>query len=65
MRGVTESAKHHERYAAGGVKSIILVGSGAELVVDRKKLPHTRRIHPVDMNAMGSLRLALMRPQHT
>ncbi|MCC6800897.1 MAG: hypothetical protein IT325_12340 [Anaerolineae bacterium] len=28
---------------------------------DRKKLPHTRRVHPVDMNAMGGLRLALMR----
>ncbi|NLF00987.1 MAG: hypothetical protein GX601_08415 [Anaerolineales bacterium] len=30
-------------------------------VIDRKKLAHTRRIHPVDMNAMGGLRLALMR----
>ena len=56
-----------------GVKSVILVGGGAVLVedwlrewygdkiVDRKKLPHTRKIHPVDMNAMGGLRLALMR----
>jgi len=79
--------KHRERYAGWiannicdgvfngfrGVKSVILVGGGAEMVepflrewygekvVDRKKLPHTRRIHPVDMNAMGGLRLALMR----
>ena len=56
-----------------GVKSVIVVGGGVEMVepflrewygekvIDRKKLPHTRRIHPVDMNAMGGLRLALMR----
>ena len=63
--------KHRERYAGWiannicdgvfngfrGVKSVILVGGGAEMVepflrewygekvVDRKKLPHTRRIH--------------------
>lgn len=32
-----------------------------EKVVERKKLPHTRRIQPVDRNAMGGLRLAMMR----
>jgi len=79
--------KHRERYAGWianticdgvfngfrGIKSVILVGGGAQLVerwicewygdkiVDRKKLPHTRNIHPVDMNAMGGLRLSLMR----
>lgn len=79
--------KHCERYAGWiannicdgvfngfrGVRSVILVGGGAELVepylkewygdkiVDRKSLAHTRKIHPVDMNAMGGLRLALMR----
>jgi len=79
--------KHRERYAGWiannicdgvfngfrGVRSVILVGGGADMVegwlrewygekiVDRKKLPHTRKIHPVDMNAMGGLRLGLMR----
>src|SRR5690554_7947291 len=76
--------KHRERYAGWiannichgvfngfrGVKSVILVGGGAEMVepylqewygekvVDRKTLPHTRRIHPLGMNAMVRLRLA-------
>jgi hypothetical protein len=56
-----------------GIKSIILVGGGAVLVedylrewygskiLDRKKYPTTRKVHPVDMNAVGGLRFALMR----
>ena len=56
-----------------GIKSVILVGGGAVMVEDkltklypdkiinRKKHPTTRKIHPVDMNAVGGLRLALSR----
>ena len=56
-----------------GIKNVILVGGGATLVEDymigwyddkvlnRKKHASTRRIHPVDFNAVGGLRLALMR----
>ena len=83
--------KHRERYAGWiannicdgvfngfrGVRSVILVGGGADMVegwlrewygekiVDRKKLPHTRKIPPVDMNAMGGLRLELMRQRQS
>ena len=56
-----------------GVKSVILVGGGVGLVeeylrewygdklLDPKKHPTTRKVHPVDMNAVGGLRLSLMR----
>jgi len=56
-----------------GIRSVILVGGGASLVEQwlrewyGDKLlsptghPTTRKVHPVDMNAMGGLRLALMR----
>jgi hypothetical protein len=55
-----------------GIKSLILVGGGAVLiedhlrdwygakVLDRKKAPEIKTIHPVDYNAVGGLRLALM-----
>lgn len=54
-----------------GIKSVILVGGGAVMVedrlkdlypdkiLDRKKHPTTKKIHPVDFNAVGGLRLAL------
>ncbi|PJF39309.1 MAG: hypothetical protein CUN54_08985, partial [Phototrophicales bacterium] len=56
-----------------GIKSVILVGGGAvqiedhlrewygDKVLNRKKVAATKRLHPVDMNAVGGLRLALMR----
>lgn len=56
-----------------GIKSVILVGGGALLVEDhlrewygdkllnRKKHAATRKIHPVDFNAVGGLRFALRR----
>lgn len=56
-----------------GIKSVILVGGGALLVEDylrewygdkilnRKKHTTTRKIHPVDFNAVGGLRFALRR----
>jgi hypothetical protein len=56
-----------------GTKSVILVGGGATLVedhlkkwygdklLDRQKHKSTQKIHPVDMNAVGGLRFALMR----
>lgn len=58
-----------------GIKSVILVGGGAGLVepflskqswygskiLDRKAHKTTRDLHPVDMNAVGGLRFALMR----
>ena len=56
-----------------GIRSVILVGGGATLVedllrkwypekiLDRKKQPTTKKIHPVDFNAVGGLRLALSR----
>ena len=56
-----------------GIKSVILVGGGAVMVeeklttlypdkiLNRKKYPLTRKIHPVDFNAVGGLRLALNR----
>lgn len=56
-----------------GIKSVILVGGGTPLVeswmrewygdklLDPKKHPTTKKIHPVDMNAVGGLRFALMR----
>jgi hypothetical protein len=56
-----------------GIKSAILVGGGALLVEDhlrewygdkilnRKIQPATRKIHPVDFNAVGGLRFALRR----
>ena len=79
--------KHSERYAGWiannicdgvfngfrGVRSVILVGGGVELVEDwlkewygdkilsRDQHATTRNIHPVDMNAVGGLRLSLMR----
>jgi len=54
-----------------GVRSVILVGGGAVLIeeylrewygdkiLNRKKIPAIKRLHPVDMNAVGGLRLAL------
>lgn len=56
-----------------GIKSLILVGGGAVLVedhlrkwygdkvLDRRKFDSTRRLHPVDMNAVGGVRFALAR----
>jgi Actin like proteins N terminal domain len=56
-----------------GVKSVILVGGGTTLVTDHMKKwygdkildpksnPSTAKVHPVDMNAVGGLRFALMR----
>jgi len=56
-----------------GMKSVILVGGGAVLVedhlrkwygdklLDRKKYDTTKKLHPVDMNAVGGLRFALAR----
>ena len=56
-----------------GIKSMILVGGGAlivedfmtqwygEKVLNRKKHPTTKKIFPVDFNAIGGLRLALNR----
>lgn len=58
-----------------GIKSVILVGGGAGLVepylskqtwygskiLDRKSHKTTKDVHPVDMNAVGGLRLALHR----
>ena len=53
--------------------AVILVGGGAVLidnhmrdyygdkVLDTRKHPLTKKIHPVDMNAVGGLRLAHMR----
>jgi hypothetical protein len=55
-----------------GIKSVILVGGGATLIgdymkkwygdkiLDPKKYASTAKIHPVDFNAVGGLRLALM-----
>lgn len=54
-----------------GIKSIILVGGAAlvedhlhkwygDKLLDRKKFKHTAKLHPIDMNAVGGLRLALM-----
>lgn len=55
-----------------GIKAVILVGGGALLIEDhlrgwygdkimnRKKHTGTKSLHPVDMNAIGGLRLALM-----
>ena len=57
-----------------GIKAVILVGGGAVLIedhlrgwygdkiMDRNKNAATRGLHPVDMNAIGGLRLALMNP---
>ena len=56
-----------------GIKTVILVGGGAVMVeeklsklypdkiINRKKHPTTRKIHPADMNAVGGLRLAMSR----
>jgi Actin like proteins N terminal domain/Archaeal actin homologue MreB-like, C-terminal len=56
-----------------GIKSVILVGGGAVLVedylkkwygdkiLDRKKHETTKKLHPVDMNAIGGIRFALAR----
>ncbi len=56
-----------------GIKSVILVGGGAVLVedhlkkwygdkiLDRKKHETTKKLHPVDMNAVGGIRFALAR----
>lgn len=56
-----------------GVKSVILVGGGATMISDKlretypgkildpKKFTHTKRVHPIDMNAVGGLSYALMR----
>ncbi len=54
-----------------GIKSVILVGGGAVLIedyltdwygdkiLDRKKHAETKKIHPVDMNAVGGMRMAM------
>jgi len=59
-----------------GIKSLILVGGGAVLIedhikrwhgdklLDRTKSPEIKKIHPVDLNAVGGLRLALMQGKH-
>lgn len=56
-----------------GIRSLILVGGGAVFteeyllkwyqgkVLDRKKYKTAAKVHPVDMNAVGGLRFALMR----
>lgn len=56
-----------------GIKSLVLVGGGAGMVgeklkewyggklLDTTKVPTVKKVHPVDMNAVGGLRLALMR----
>jgi hypothetical protein len=58
-----------------GIKSAILIGGGEPLtskwlkkwyggkILNRKDYDLVRRIHPVDMNAVGGLRMALMRQQ--
>jgi len=60
-----------------GVKSVILVGGGTTLVrdfmvkwygdkiLDPKSNPSTAKVHPVDMNAVGGLRFAMMRLKKT
>jgi hypothetical protein len=60
-----------------GIRSAILVGGGATLVeahlrrwygdkiLDRSANEATKDIHPVDMNAMGGLRLAIMQQKQT
>lgn len=54
-----------------GIKSVLLVGGGAVMVgnklrriyadkiVDPRKYPHIKKLHPGDLNAAGGLRLAL------
>jgi hypothetical protein len=54
-----------------GIRSVILVGGGAVMIeehlrkwyadkiLDRSKQERTKKIHPVDMNAVGGLRLAM------
>lgn len=56
-----------------GIKSVVLVGGGAVLVedymkkwygdkiLDRTQYATTKKLHPVDMNAVGGIRFALMR----
>lgn len=56
-----------------GIRSLITVGGGAvftddyllkwnpKKVLDRKKYKTAAKVHPVDMNAVGGLRMALMR----
>jgi actin-like protein/actin family MreB-like protein len=56
-----------------GIKSVILVGGGAVLVedylkkwygdkiLDRQQHETTKKLHPVDMNAVGGIRFALAR----
>jgi hypothetical protein len=60
-----------------GIKSLILVGGGAAMIEDfmkewygnkllnRKKHSATKKIHPVDFNAVGGIRFALMRLKQT
>lgn len=60
-----------------GIKSVILVGGGTTLtekwlrqwygdkILTPKKFDSTKKIHPVDMNAVGGLRFALMRQKQT
>lgn len=55
-----------------GIRSVILVGGGSALVqdqlmsmygdkiVDLSQHEHTKNIHPVDLNAVGGLRLAML-----
>jgi len=56
-----------------GIRGAILVGGGATMIeeklrllypdkiLDRKKYGHVKKVHPVDMNAVGGLRLTLSR----
>ena len=60
-----------------GIRAVVLVGGGALLVenwlrewypdkvLNRKKHATTRKIHPVDFNCVGGLRLARARQQQT
>jgi hypothetical protein len=60
-----------------GIKSMILVGGGSVMIepwlkkwhagklLDRTKYPQTKKVHPVDMNAVGGMRLAMMRTKAT
>jgi hypothetical protein len=60
-----------------GIKAAILVGGGATLItehlgkwygdklLDARRQPATRKIHPTDFNAVGGLRFALMRQKQT
>jgi hypothetical protein len=65
---------HSERTAAQGVSVLASTSIGlravlrewyGDKIVDRWKPLQARRIHPMDMNALGGLRLALMRQKQS